>query len=108
MADEPEQEEASASAAPDASEQASEEVEQPSEQPAEEPEVDPVEQAHADHAKAHGLEPGADYAVSQHGEPVPFVGTLVGTNDLGVLIRAWGGKLASFHPWASVKSLIHQ
>lgn len=104
MADESEQEEASASAAPESDEQ----VADASEQPAAEPEADPVEQAHADHAASHGLEPGAEYAVEQHGAPVPFIGTLVGTNDLGVLIRAWGGKFASFHPWASIKSLIHQ
>lgn len=69
---------------------------------------DPVEQAHADHASAHGLEPGATYAVSQHGETTPFLGTLVGSNELGVLMKAWGGKIASFHPWASIRSLIHQ
>lgn len=100
MVDEPEQEDASASAAPDSEEQ-------PAAEP-EAPQADPVEQAHADHAASHGLEPGAEYAVEQHGAPVPFIGTLVGTNDLGVLIRAWGGKFASFHPWASIKSLIHQ
>lgn len=94
---------------PEASEDSAEQsAEAPADEQPAEPEVDPVEQAHADHAAAHGLEPGADYAVEQNGVAVPFVGKLVGTNDLGVLIRAWGGKLSSFHPWSSIRSLIHQ
>lgn len=65
-------------------------------------------QAHVDHALEHGLVPGGDYAVSTHSEPTPFTGTLVGTNELGVLMHAWGSKLLSFHPWASIRAMIRQ